>query len=454
MTDQNMDFSSDQERVAATEAVRRFASGLAETQWMSLDELAAMQHILLERLARHAIVTAPFYSTRLASLFTRRGEFNIGGLQKIPPMTRVDIVENSKSILSNNVPWQVGRTVMAETSGSTGEPLTITSCALQKIANVGAATRTMEWHGVDFTQNLAAIRIYHGDGTEYPHGDMSGSKWGPYWRDDIKHGTRVRLSINTPAHLQLEWLGRVGNCYLNTMPTNVVALAEAASRAPELKPRVAKILALGEMVTQDSRDMAREHLGTTMLDQYSTVECGVIAGECASHGNLHIQSEMVIVEALRPDGSNCAIGEEGLACITVLNSYAMPLIRYLMTDLITLLPPCGCGRGLPKMKVTGGRIRNRFRFADGSFMAPAFGAASYRTLLGATRFQCAQIKLDELEIRFVSDWAEDAIQYHAMRESIRHKMNQDINVSFKRVEYLPLGRSGKHFDYVNEMKDP
>jgi phenylacetate-CoA ligase len=159
------------------------------------------------------------------------------------------------------------------------------------------------------------------------------------------------------------------------------------------------------------------------------------------------------LDVLDMENEPCATGQEGFACITPLYSYAMPLIKYVMSDLVTLLPPCGCGRGLPHLSIAGGRMRSRFRFSDGTIMAPDFRMSKNAAILGATRWQWAQVGPDELEFRFVSSRNVSEPDYEAMRAHVLNTLKRPVAVRFLKLDDMPLNPSGKHFDYVCELPE-
>ncbi len=424
---------------------------LEKSQWFSADAMAKAQAAQIERLVRHARAHVPFYAERLAPLFTRRGHFNFGGWDKVEPLKRLALREHFEALRSRSFPAEIGGVIPVKTSGSTGEPVRSLKCGAQSLAATVGASRFMEWHGFDYRLPWAAIRA-HDPGTNlYPEGGTRKSRWGPYWLQIEGQGPWCDLIMATPPEQQLEWLNRVGRCYVNTFPVNVGSLVETVRENPALKPSIAAIVTLGEVVRPELREKCRKVLGCEILDQYSTLECGLIASQCPVSGHLHVHSETMLVEAVREDGSVCDIGEEGLVCITPLLSYAMPLLRYVMSDLITMLPPCSCGRSLPLMSISGGRLRSRFRFSDGTATTPDFMGANYDELLGATRWQCAQTGPDTLEIRFVSKRAESEIRYDEMTAVAHQVLNRPVTIVYKRLAEFPATPGGKHFDYICEL---
>ncbi len=437
----------------AESATQALSESLAESQWWSAEDIEAVQTRLLERLARHAREHVPFYARRLDSLFTRRGHFNIGGWEDVEPLTRKDILDNFEDLKARARPPEAGTVGIVSTSGSTGAPVKVLKCKIQSRVSITASVRFMDWHDIDYTKTFAAIRAFVPGKADYPAGHVHTSRWGANWRNSPGHGAWCDLSTSTHPKLQLEWLQRMGPCYLNTFPVNLLALADTLEQNPHLKPDIHGIVTLGEMVKAEHRQRARDILSARIFDQYTTIECGVIAGQCPVSGQMHLQAEQMRLDMLNAENEPCAVGEEGFACLTPLYSYAMPLIKYVMSDLVTLLPPCSCGRGLPHFTIAGGRLRSRFRFPDGTVLAPDFTMSKNAHLVGATRWQWAQVGPEELEFRFVSSRTVSETDYEAMRAHVLRTLNRPAAVRFVKLDVMPLSPSGKHFDYVCELPE-
>src|SRR6202012_3802852 len=90
------------------------------------------------------------------------------------------------------------------------------------------------------------------------------------------------------------------------------------------------------------------------------------------HDHYHVQSEMLIAEVLRDDGTPCAPGEIGRLVLTDLCNFGMPMIRYEINDYAEVGALCDCGRGLPVLTRIMGRRRNMALDPDGRMFWPSF----------------------------------------------------------------------------------
>lgn len=99
-------------------------------------------------------------------------------------------------------------------------------------------------------------------------------------------------------------------------------------------------------------------------------------------------------------------------------------------------------------------MRSRFRFADGTVMAPDFKMSKNAGLVGATRWQWAQTAPETVELRFVGSRTVSDGDFEAMREVVLKTLNRPVTVNFRQLDSMPLAASGKHFDYVCELPEP
>ena len=119
------------------------------------------------------------------------------------------------------------------------------------------------------------------------------------------------------------------------------------------------IIGIGEPLEDSKRTELEELFGVPIMTLWSTMESGIMAAECEARKGLHIFSHRLILEVVDPEtGVPLPDGEEGELIVTPLLYETMPLIRYRTGDIGKILPyePCSCGRTLPRMSKTIGRV--------------------------------------------------------------------------------------------------
>lgn len=111
----------------------------------------------------------------------------------------------------------------------------------------------------------------------------------------------------------------------------------------KIKVQLKQIVCYAEVLEKEEKQRFAKIFNTGVVEIYQASE-GQIASAC-SHGTLHINEDMVIVE-LRDDKGNIVDQPNIVAnhmYVTNLVNHAQPLIRYEMNDLIALGKPCPCG---------------------------------------------------------------------------------------------------------------
>jgi len=134
------------------------------------------------------------------------------------------------------------------------------------------------------------------------------------------------------------------------------------------------------MLLESERAVMEQAFGVPVTNRYGCEEVSLIACECEQHSGLHINSDHIVAEFLREDGTPCSPGENGRIVVTELINFGMPLIRYEVGDWgVPSDRLCPCGRGLPMMESLAGRTADFLRALDGSRVAGVSLIEGYRT---------------------------------------------------------------------------
>jgi phenylacetate-CoA ligase len=86
--------------------------------------------------------------------------------------------------------------------------------------------------------------------------------------------------------------------------------------------------------------------GASLFDAYVMTEAGLIGTECQHRAGVHVSEDLVLVETVDEANQPVPPGVPAAkVLVTNLANYAQPLIRYEVTDRVTLSSePCPCGR--------------------------------------------------------------------------------------------------------------
>lgn len=423
---------------------RRMAALLAATERWSGAELERHQVLRLGRLLAHARVSVPRY----AGLPDVPAEhWTLERFRELPRLTREAVRDDAESLLSRAIPPAHRIVREANSSGSTGKHVTVQIDAVSAAVCDALALRDHRWHGRDLTGKAAAIRAIRADG-EASHGGRP-LRWAP----SKQSGPLAQLDIHTPAREQLEWLVREAPAYLSTYANNAAALVAEAERTGLGLPTLRELGTFGESLPPDLRESCRRVLGIPVVDAYSTSELGYVALQCPEHEQYHVQSEHLLVEVLRPDGSPCRAGETGCVVATTLHAFAMPLVRYELGDFATVGSACPCGRGLPVIERILGRSRNMLRLPNGDVLWPRYGSIVLGKLFPLRQFRLVQTTLTTLVLELVPTRTLRPDEERRLRELVLQTVRFPFALELVYRDGIARAASGKFEDFVCEIEE-
>jgi phenylacetate-coenzyme A ligase PaaK-like adenylate-forming protein len=124
-----------------------------------------------------------------------------------------------------------------------------------------------------------------------------------------------------------------------------------------------------------------EAWGVPVLNGYAASEA-MLAGACESAG-CHIVDDLIFFEPVDSSGKRAPVGVTSeKVYLTNLYNLALPLIRYELTDEVTLLgDPCACGSSHRRIDDVHGRRDDMFRYRGGITVHPHV----FRSPLGRQR---------------------------------------------------------------------
>jgi phenylacetate-CoA ligase len=124
----------------------------------------------------------------------------------------------------------------------------------------------------------------------------------------------------------------------------------------DIAPRI--VVTSGETPTGDLAGAVREAWAGAWFELYGTTETGIFGVHCSEHTGLHLFEDEFIVEVVDENHRPVPAGQTGdHILLTSLVNRTQPLIRYVISDLVTIRPElCPCGR--PFRVVAGIEGRN------------------------------------------------------------------------------------------------
>lgn len=416
--------------------IRKFHDTLRKTQFLPPDRMLAYQRGLLERLVRHAQAHVPFYrdSGRLDILFRSNGEIDWERWAEIPPLTRREVQQTPDALRSEYLAPEHGIVTRHQTSGTTGEPITVWRCNLAGEAVWTALLmRDFEHYGIDPHGRLVYFSSFD-DGDEPQRHRF----WYPAMAYLNLPGERIDMSDVQSASTLVDMTADLRPDYLRTHAVGIELLCAHDRNRRLADCNIKAVMTVGELLSGETRAFVEEHLGCEVVDFYSSTECGKIATSCPECGRYHVHAETIHVELIDENGREIAPCESGKVLATPLYNYAMPLIRYDHGDRARRGEPGRCSNQLPALDTIIGKERAAFVFSDGTAIRPGVPLKPIVEFLGAQAVQIAQTGPDRCEIRFVpGQIGREQMRFNAMTAYLRENWWGRLAVDYRMMDALP-----------------
>jgi phenylacetate-CoA ligase len=181
---------------------------------------------------------------------------------------------------------------------------------------------------------------------------------------------------------------------------------------------------------------------------YAATETGGIAAECSRHRGMHLFEDLVIPEVVDDRYRPVPAGESGdRLLVTVLSSRTIPLIRYEMTDRVTLASkPCPDGMPFRLVQSIEGRTDDVLDFAGaagGSVRVHPVVFHRVLDLVDAVGWQVQQ-RADTITVLVASPGSDfDSARTAASVRLALAAVGARVPVTVSVVDAIPAGAAGK-----------
>jgi phenylacetate-coenzyme A ligase PaaK-like adenylate-forming protein len=427
---------------------RRTLAYLAEyqrSQWLSDEELAALQWRRLKALLEHCQREVPYYRRRWRELGVVPNDIrSLDDFARLPILTKQDIREHYDELKAESLRDQL---LYKATGGSTGEPLRFGLTRESNDRRTAVMWRGYGWAGARMGRRTLFL--------------WSGAVGAP-----------------TPLHRLKDRLynAAFARCMLNTFRMTEANLAEYADAIDAYRPdvivgyvgplmqlaqwllatgrrvfRPQSILGAAEALHEFQRRIIEQAFGAPAFNTYGCREFMLIASECEQRDGLHVNADHLVVELHQPtqaaDGAHT-----GNLLVTDLFNYGMPFVRYLNGDMATgESSPCCCGRALPRLRRVEGRQLDAIRTSAGHLLPGEFFPHMLKDVRGLKSYQVVQTSLDRLDLSLVRGDGFDEQSLAYIRNEVSKVLGDSIALHCHFVEDIPLTPSGKRRVTVSEL---
>jgi phenylacetate-CoA ligase len=406
---------------------------LEQSQWWTRERVRAFQWTELQKLLTHVFASVPYlkekYRTAGIALEDVR---SLEDFARLPTLTRAEVNAHGPELCSTAYN---GELLPHSTGGSTGVPTRFFRTYDSYDWRTAAKDRAYSWTG--WRLGMPAIYLWGA-----PVGSVARRQ---AWKTRAYEAVHRQLTVNTFSQSDELW-NDVYRRALKYRPTLVVgyvsSLVEFAGflrRTNRTIPGVTCAIAAAEPLFEDTRRHVERALGAPLFNTYGSREFMSIAAECEYRDGLHVHAENLVVETTDREGH----GPSEIV-VTDLHNYGMPLVRYEIGDLGTLVDTsCRCGRGLPLLKSIDGRTLDALRTADGRTVPGEFFPHLLKEIPECAQYRVEQTTVDRIVISAVLTREMSSRSEALLRSEIARVFGAGTTCEVQRVAQIPLLKSGK-----------
>jgi len=418
----------------------RYLDAYERNQWLSPEQLAALQWRKLKQLVEHCWREVPYYRRRWQEIGATPDDIRSpADYARLPTLSKADIRANFQDLHASNA----GRIEYKATGGSTGEPLRFGYTRESYERRMAVMWRGYRWAGARMGQPTLYLW----------GGPLASQGWRQRAKDRVFHAAFARRMLDSFAMSESN-IASYAAAINRHRPEIVVAYVGPlvrlaawilATKTDVHAPRA--IVTGAEALLEHQRDVIQRAFRAPVFNTYGCREFMLIASECEHRQGLHINADQLLLETVGGDDSGYSD-----VVITDLHNYGMPFVRYVNGDLaVPDDTDCTCGRGLPRLKRVEGRKLDAIRTRAGSILPGEFFPHMLKDVAGVIRFQVVQRSLDSLDLSIVRGDRFDSAAVDHIRREISAVIGDGTRVDIHFVDAIPTLANGKFRVTISEI---
>jgi phenylacetate-coenzyme A ligase PaaK-like adenylate-forming protein len=388
-------------REARARAMRSLPTLMARIDWPR-DRLDAFRARALRQTLGHAIECSPWHRDRLGGLDPRT--FRVEDVASLPTMTKADLMgafdriatdprvtlRRCEEHIESGELLMDGELAVFASGGSSGvRALGVEHVVpLAEAWTCGMLRFLMRWtvRKRHIPRFILPLLTHLRSRSSRPSMVGIGAAPGPHASHILGRlfggGGRASFSVVDPLEEIVAGLNRL-------QPRHMVAFASFIPRLLEetrqgrlrIRPRIVSPVA--EPLLPEHETAIAEVWGATIFTSWGATEVTGIGASSGFESGMLLQDDLQIVEPVDERGIPVAAGQRAAKVfVTPLRPRALPLIRYEITDQVTLLgTPAVCGSSFTRISSVTGRLDDEFIYDHGIRVHPHL----FRTVLGRRR---------------------------------------------------------------------
>ncbi len=177
--------------------------------------------------------------------------------------------------------------------------------------------------------------------------------------------TTYRFPVTLPLEEIVAGLNQAQPVVLQGYPSALYGLTHEA-RAGRLRIRPRRVFTSSEPLLPEIRAALEETFQVPVWNAWGASEGGGLGAPCDEGRGMHLSDDLFIVEPVDANGNPTPPGRRSSKLyLTNLFNGTLPLIRYEITDEVTIIPgPCPCGSQHRRIEDIEGRLDDSFRYGE------------------------------------------------------------------------------------------
>ena len=418
---------------------------IRKAQRFSSTELLELQNRKLRAIVKHAYENVPYYYRLFNSARVKPEDIKTKeDLIKIPITTKKVL---QKLPISDRVARgvDISKCVKCRTSGSTGEPLDVFLSRRELSYRIAMQTRV---YGLNLTEKKVCILDHQalppkGSPAMIFRKVRSCLNCLGLWR-------RYYFSLLEEPQELVSKLLEIKPDVIETQPSTIKLLSEFVREKNITGIFPKSIFTRAELLSKEDRKQIETVFGTKLIDLYGIIEFGIVARECEKQPGYHINSDIVLVEAIKDNQQ--VYGEEGEMVCTDLINYTMPFIRYAVGDIVILSKEKhNCGRNFPLIGLIEGRCDDFITLPSGKIISPILLEISLKKINGISQYKLTQENINTFDVQIVKGQNFQEATIKEFENVLRGILSRDIQIKVNIVNEIPRERSGKIRPIVSKV---
>lgn len=246
-----------------------------------------------------------------------------------------------------------GKYLVFTTSGSTGNPAVVlydkTAKSVMDAVSILRAFARKEDMKAFIMHGGKSAGVFATGGFYLSNSTVRNKQLAMPWK---KNQVMVASALN-PIEKIVEELNQFQPAMLGGYPTALELLSQQQKIGSlHVSPMI--VMTGGEYLSDEVRTLLKDTFGCYVQTNYSCTEGGIVSCECV-HQHFHINDDWVIMEPVDMNYMPVPVGVKADKwLLTNLSNYTQPMIRFEITDRVTLhYEGCPCGNPSPWVEIEG-----------------------------------------------------------------------------------------------------